>query len=604
MDWCVRFNLDCATPPRPEVNDRDNDLFADDEDCDDDEPAAFPNNDEICDGIDNDCDGLIDEDFNKVWYIDNDDDGYGGDQSFVSCEQFDNYVQVPGDCDDLDDQVSPAAPEICDRKDNDCDGARDEALLIDYYVDDDADGFGDREQVRPRCPGTTEPGLSDLSGDCDDTDPLAYPGAIEVCFDGVDNDCDTFSDEAGCRPDVSILQASAVADNGNAFGGLLVHAGDLNGDGAPDVLAGSIAALHVLYGPLRLPAQLTDFPDQIVFSEDERLSEFAIGAETDFNGDGQDDLLIGLDPAEGMSILLGPFMDDIDLSDAAAQVTGNRSVHFIVGDTDDDGFDEIFSIDRSRSAFDAYEGDIVNGEFRLIEQSSPFLGSYARLVARRAVRLDDLDGDGVDDFLVEGLAMDNAPAITAIYTDPLPVNDPTAQIAGDYITIQPIGDTNGDGYPDLIALKAGINASGLFQDDVLWFPGPFDDARGDADAVARLLGPALSRDPRMVVAAAGDLEQDRSDDFILVVTGERNPDASYGRAYGFTSAVSGVVDLSDADLLLPMQGLLSDRVMTAIGEQDVTGDGAIDVLLGTPSSKVEGAIGFPGAVRLFSGAAR
>ena len=78
---------------------------------------------EICDGIDNDCDGVTDEDDANgalTWYRDADSDGFGNsDDSFVSCGGALGYVEFDGDCDDADPETYPGATEMCNDTDND-----------------------------------------------------------------------------------------------------------------------------------------------------------------------------------------------------------------------------------------------------------------------------------------------------------------------------------------------------------------------------------------------------------------------------------------------------------------------------------------------------
>ena len=121
-------------------------------DCDDLDPAVHPGAEELCNGLDDDCDGYTDD---RV--VDYDGDGFYA----LGC---------PGgnDCDDLDPTVHPGAEEICDGRDNDCDQRTDD-------VDLDGDGFSPLE-----CGGL----------DCDDGNIRINPDSPEDCDDGIDNDCD------------------------------------------------------------------------------------------------------------------------------------------------------------------------------------------------------------------------------------------------------------------------------------------------------------------------------------------------------------------------------------------------------------------------------
>ncbi|MBI5055620.1 MAG: DUF4215 domain-containing protein [Nitrospirae bacterium] len=86
---------------------------------------------EICDDIDNDCSGVVDDvPGSPVWYPDNDNDGYG-DQSagVMKCTQPSGYIETGNDCNDSLASVHPGAGEICDNMDNDCDGKTDESCV-------------------------------------------------------------------------------------------------------------------------------------------------------------------------------------------------------------------------------------------------------------------------------------------------------------------------------------------------------------------------------------------------------------------------------------------------------------------------------------------
>ncbi len=173
--------------------DSDGDGFTTDEDCDDDDPGVHPGAAEICDEVDNDCDGEIDEEVAETWYPDVDGDGWGDESAAIAaCEPRSGYVQQPGDCDDDDPETYPDAEERCDGVDNDCDGEVDDNPTELWYADSDADGYGNASFPIESCdPGE---GWASNDSDCDDTDAAVNPGAEELCNEQDDN-CDGQIDE-------------------------------------------------------------------------------------------------------------------------------------------------------------------------------------------------------------------------------------------------------------------------------------------------------------------------------------------------------------------------------------------------------------------------
>ena len=169
-------------------------------DCDDANADVFPGNPETCDAADNDCDGEVDEGY------DADDDG---------------YTFCAGDCRDSDPLINPDATELCDDVDNNCDGDVDEAFDLD------GDGFIDAND--PFCADLYGPGgANEDLGDCDDTTADVQPGAHEITTDTIDNDCDTCIDECEDQ-DEDGWDNCAASDSGDS-----ACAVDTDGDGVPN----------------------------------------------------------------------------------------------------------------------------------------------------------------------------------------------------------------------------------------------------------------------------------------------------------------------------------------------------------------------------------
>lgn len=128
---------------------------------------------------------------NTIWYPDNDGDGFGDPNiSETACiSSFFVPVMIGNDCDDTREYIYPGAIEVCDEFDNDCDGLTDEGFTKTiYYVDNDADGFGNGS-AGEFC---SDPGInySLNNDDCNDDDASVNPNSDDVSNDLIDQNCD------------------------------------------------------------------------------------------------------------------------------------------------------------------------------------------------------------------------------------------------------------------------------------------------------------------------------------------------------------------------------------------------------------------------------
>jgi hypothetical protein len=158
---------------------------------------------EVCDNIDNDCDGTVDDGVTTTYYKDGDGDSFGNPTMTIqACSQPSTYVSNADDCNDGNANINPNAQEVCDGVDNDCDGLIDgfdpsSIGAILWYQDNDGDGYGANPISACSAPGS---GYVLIGGDCNDNNNQIHPGIVELNnpplnTDGIDNNCNGVIDE-------------------------------------------------------------------------------------------------------------------------------------------------------------------------------------------------------------------------------------------------------------------------------------------------------------------------------------------------------------------------------------------------------------------------
>ena len=154
----------------------------------------------MCNSIDDDCDGNIDEEDaidRTAWYADTDGDGEGdGGTVEFACDQPVGFVANLDDCVDTDAAINTSATEVCDTVDNNCDGLIDDAdanvdlnTATEFFEDADFDGYGNPLNIQL----FTNAGFVS-SDDCDDSNLLRNPDGFEYC-NNIDDNCDGTIDE-------------------------------------------------------------------------------------------------------------------------------------------------------------------------------------------------------------------------------------------------------------------------------------------------------------------------------------------------------------------------------------------------------------------------
>lgn len=463
-------------------------------------------------------------------------------------------------------------------------------------------------------------------------------------WDGVEA-CDDHNTRGGdgCTPAcaATVERNLAAADarfQGASAEGYLgdgLAAGDVDDDGAIDLVLGApyagLGSVYVFRGPLT-EDRSADEADAVIASD--QLADYGSHlAAGDIDGDGAVDLVSG-DPYADRGALdngvlylfAGPIDGDRDtLAANAAWVGEQDSDHAgavtVAGDVDGNGADDLLvgakdhspGKDRAGAVY-LLLGPIALGDAGAASRSfadadGKWVGASEQDNAGyRVAAGGDLDADGLDDLLVGAASDEGGPgawAAYAVFGDPSPpatldLADADATLLGTPDSFCSFnlagGDIDGDGKSDVVL--AGFAAAETPTDDVAWLMlGPPEDTDlTHADVV--LTGGVPSPYTSQTVRVAGDVDGNGAAD---VIVGTPGADEGLDHVVLLLGPLAGTVDLTQADVRLGAEPGLGFAGQTVASAGDVDQDGLDDVLVGAPmwSSEAESHVG---AVYLLLGA--
>jgi hypothetical protein len=550
------------------LKDKDGDGVPACNDCNDDDPNIYPGADEICDNIDNDCDGLIDDEDVVVAtegptvYPDQDEDGYGDPsipQSYCANQIPDGLVIDDLDCDDSNPDINPSKQEVCDTLDNDCDGLIDDAdESVDptdgslYFIDQDLDGYGNQGTPELNC--DLMEGYSENSDDCDDNNALRNPGEEEVCDDDLDNDCDYFVDrnDPDCiaQEPISISLTVLGTQIHSQAGYSVSSAGDVNNDGWPDMLIGSPGVGNetgAAYLYISTPSLQSDslYDAGHVFRGANLYSRAgsAVG-HVDFDGDSRSDILIGA-PYTGLH---------------ENTQTDYGSVYLFKANS------------------------ILASDVRGLEDASIIIdGPESSLFGSKVSGIGDTNGDGLEEFLVSApetnqVFLFQGGETVVTYSDSHTQFNLNKDFTGTHGLVD-IGDVNGDGFAEVfIGAPESSGDAHLFSGSSI-----SGGELSSSDATITFI-PETTNDSATQIASIGDLDEDSLADFLIGAPQNSENGQNAGKVYLFFAhdlPQSGSVELSSSSYQL-YGNSAGDRAGFVYDSGDMNSDGINDLIIGAP----------------------